>query len=74
MNDLWEYDFTYKWWKWLSGAKTPNQLAVYGTKGEASSSNQPGARYGHSMVIDPSGKFLYVFGGDGYNADNQGSS
>lgn len=59
-------------WTWLSGANIADQFAVYGVRGQPSNTSQPGARAEHSMVIDPSGTILYVFGGDGYGASNQG--
>lgn len=57
------FDLKTGWWTWLSGAKTVDQSANYGAIGVGSFSNRPGARFFHSMVIDPSGKYLYLFGG-----------
>lgn len=31
--------------------------------------SQPGARGGHSMVMHPSGRSAFLFGGDGYGSD-----
>lgn len=52
-------------WTWLSGTDKVNEFGVYGAKGVASSENHLGARFGHSMVIDPAGKLVYVHGGYG---------
>ena len=52
-------------WTWLGGNNTVNQIGAYGT---TSLNNRPGARNSHSMVIDPSGKLIFVFGGQGYDA------
>jgi len=67
LNDLWEYNPMLQTWSWVSGSDTVSALAVYGTEGEPSTSNVPGAR-GHSNGwIDSSGN-LWLFGGFSYNA------
>lgn len=66
------YNVTSGWWTWLSGSPTFYQRGVYGTQGLAEVNNQPGARRWHSMVIDPSGQSIFVFGGDGYDANSAG--
>lgn len=73
LNDLWMFDLTSGWWVWSSGAKIANQVAFYGEIGKASFGNRPGARYGHSMVMDHSGKLLCVFGGRGYDMSGEGN-
>jgi N-acetylneuraminic acid mutarotase len=62
LNDLWEY--TGGRWVWVSGSKAANQPGVYGTKGVASSSTVPGARFSASAWTDSSGT-LWLFGGFG---------
>src|SRR5258706_4120087 len=61
-NDLWKFDGSN--WTWVSGSSATNQAAVYGTRGEASSSNVPSARAYSSSWIDSSGN-LWLFGGFG---------
>jgi N-acetylneuraminic acid mutarotase len=65
LNDLWKYDPTTNQWTWVSGSNSTNALGVYGTKGQADPSNQPGARSGSISWIDNSGN-LWLFGGNGY--------
>jgi len=60
LNDLWKFDGTN--WTWVSGANTVDQTGVYGTKGQASSSNVPGARAYSASWTDSSGD-LWLFGG-----------
>jgi N-acetylneuraminic acid mutarotase len=67
LNDLWRYSPSTKEWTWVSGGSADNASAVYGTKGTASASNVPGARYSASSWIDSSGN-LWLFGGYGYDA------
>jgi hypothetical protein len=62
-NDLWEYAPSTGEWTWVSGSNVANAAAVYGTKGVASASNVPGARWGASSWIDASGN-LWLFGGN----------
>jgi N-acetylneuraminic acid mutarotase len=61
-NDLWKYNTSTGLWTWVSGANTTNSAGSYGTKGTASSSNQPQARFGQAITVDPSGDF-WLFGG-----------
>jgi hypothetical protein len=76
MNDLWKYNIATNQWTWLGGsssgangtvAPTPG---VYGTKGAASASNQPGVRARATSKTDSSGNF-WMFGGQG--ADSAGA-
>lgn len=60
-NDLWEYDPATNLWTWLKGANTFNELGVYGTLGEASPDNTPGARELSSVWIY--NNKIYLFGG-----------
>ena len=68
-NDLWE--FTGGQWIWQGGASTPSQAGSYGTKGVASSTNIPGARYWATGAKDASGNF-WLFGG--YGVDSAGTT
>jgi N-acetylneuraminic acid mutarotase len=71
-NDLWKYDnnpasATYGQWTWISGTSTSMVNGIYGTKGKASPTNMPGARYASISWGDTSGD-LYLFGGSGYDS------
>ncbi len=67
LNDLWKYDGTY--WKWISGSKMADATGDYGTKGDDSSENVPGARDNSISWIDSSDN-LWLFGGaTGCNGD-----
>ena len=55
-------------WSWLSGGNAASAHGSYGNKLVPSKNNFPGSRWKHSMVIHPSLKCLYVFGGEGYDA------
>ena len=71
---MWMFNATSGWWTWLSGDNTFNQAGTYGTPGIATADNHPGARDGHTMVMHPSGKFIIVFGGRGYDTVKRGIS
>ena len=60
------YNLTTGWWTWLGGSTAIYQLGSYGLLGVPAAGNVPGARYGHSMVIDGASRVLYVLGGSGY--------
>ena len=66
LNDLWKYNISTNIWTWMSGSKAINQNGVYGTKGIASNSNIPGARYYAQAWLGENGK-LFLFGGLGYD-------
>ena len=67
LNDLWRYSPSTGLWTWVAGAIGDNVSGVYGTKGTASASNLPGARYSANSWTDSSGN-LWLFGGYGYDA------
>jgi len=70
LNDLWKFDPTTRQWTWMSGSTTapcnPNsecgEPVVWGTKGVAASSNNPGGRDGAVGWTDGVGNF-WLFGG-----------
>lgn len=62
MGDLWRFDGTN--WTWMGGSNTVRNPGVYGSKGESSASNVPGARYESAYWKDSSGG-LWLFGGYG---------
>lgn len=66
-NGLWKLEKGE--WTWLSGAKTINGAATYGTLGSANSANTPGARKSAVMWVDESG-VLWLFGGEGYDVNS----
>lgn len=53
------------WWTWRSGANTINQLAI--NVRNASDSSIPGSMQFHSTVMDSSGTWMYLYGGNGYD-------
>ncbi len=65
-NDLWVFDpvLGAGQWEWLGGASTPGAVGVYGTQGQSSTSNIPGARTGSVSWTDTKGN-LWLFGGQG---------
>jgi hypothetical protein len=67
LNDLWKFDPVSGNWTWVGGANIVNQNGVYGTKGTADASNDPGARSGSVSWIDSNGN-LWLFGGNGYDS------
>lgn len=67
LNDLWRFNPATNKWAWISGDNGVEEKAVYGTKGIASTSNKPGARYVCSSWKDADGNF-WLFGGYGYDA------
>lgn len=66
-NDLWRFDPGARVWTWVSGSKTRNVTAVYGTLGQTATSNSPGAR-GRTLSWTDSQDRLWMFGGNGYNS------
>ncbi|MGH3430533.1 MAG: kelch repeat-containing protein, partial [Mycobacteriales bacterium] len=67
LNDLWHHSPSTNEWTWVSGGNAHNAAGVYGTRGTASASNMPGARYSASSWIDSAGN-LWLFGGYGYDS------
>ena len=65
LNDLWKFDGTN--WTWVSGGEKIERRGIYGTKGIASATNTPGARYDSMSWTDKKGN-LWLFGGRGYSA------
>lgn len=60
-NDLWKFDGVY--WIWVSGSSSLNNNGSYGTRGVASSQNQPPSRgFGMAYWTDSSNQF-WLFGG-----------
>jgi len=72
-NELWSWSFNTFTWNFEGGDMgISTNAGVYGTKGQESASNQPGARLWHTFIW-PTGKpWMLLFGGQGrdINADN----
>lgn len=64
MNDLWQYNLTSNTWMHVSGNQSKDTHSDYNVP-------YPGGVYHHSMILDGS-NHLYVFGGDGFDADVAG--
>ncbi len=65
LNDLWEYSNGL--WTWVNGPNVINTPGTYGTKGQAATTNIPGARSTGASWIDSSGN-LWLFGGGGFDS------
>lgn len=70
-NDLWRYNIATGLWTWVSGSTGIGALGVYGTLGQASGSNVPGARDSAVAWFDANGNF-WLFGGNGFGASADG--
>jgi N-acetylneuraminic acid mutarotase len=68
LNDLWEYSAGE--WIWMGGSNFGSQSGVYGTQGQASTANVPGARQPAASWVDSAGNF-WVFGGGGVDANGK---
>lgn len=66
LNDLWKYNVVTNQWTWVKGDQSSDNAGIYGTKGIAAASNNPGARSGTAFSVSPSGDF-WLFGGEGYD-------
>ena len=73
LNDLWKYAPSTGQWTWAGGDSTYGKMAVYGTRGIASPSNDPGQRYNAVGGMDASGN-LWLVSGDGYAPGNNFNS
>ncbi|WP_431210155.1 kelch repeat-containing protein [Puia sp. P3] len=62
MSDLWKFDPSTSQWTWVGGSSTPNQPAVYGTRGTPSSSNFPPGLFRAMGWTDHNGMF-WLYGG-----------
>ena len=65
LSDLWVFDGTA--WAWASGSSVVSALGVYGTRGQASAADAPGARVFASSTKDINGDF-WLIGGLGYDS------
>ena len=53
--------------QWSVLRSSNDSFPSYGNATVTSSSNQPGARFGHTMSLDIDRQLIYVFGGYGYD-------
>lgn len=67
-NDLWQFDPVTGQWTWINGSSSKDAAGVYGTKGVAAPSNQPGARYFSTTWTDVAGNF-WLLGGVGFDTN-----
>lgn len=67
-NDLWEFSTASGEWTWAGGSSTPGAQGVYGTEGQAATTNVPGARVTPATWMDASGQ-VWLFGGEGPNSN-----
>jgi hypothetical protein len=70
LNDVWEFDFTSKQFRWIGGNKIANKVGVYGTKGTYNSTNVPGGRGQHTSILY--GNTIIIFAGRGFDIDDEG--
>lgn len=64
LNDLWRFDASLNQWMWMGGSGSLNFPGIYGSIGNPSPTNIPGARRSSAQWID-SGNNLWIFGGYG---------
>lgn len=67
-NDLWKYNISTNQWTWVSGDNTTNQPGVYGTQGNPSPTNKPGARRNMVSWTGTNENYLWLWGGIGYSS------
>ena len=65
MNDIWKFHSGQ--WTWIAGSNLGGQKGTYGTLGDPSSTNSPGARFETASWTDASGDF-WLFGGNGFDS------
>ncbi len=73
LNDLWKYNPTLNEWTWMNGDSLKEINGIYGTQGNFSGTNKPGARYAAASWFDNSGN-LFLFGGAGFGQLGGGPS
>ena len=71
LGDLWKYNIPTNEWMWVNGDNAMNIRPSYGTKGIASTLNNPGARDFSVGSTDELGN-LVLFGGYGYAGNGFG--
>ena len=67
LNDLWRYETSTSKWIWVKGSSQVDQNGIYGTKGVAAASSNPGGRY--LLNLTTANGQLYLYGGTGYDGN-----
>jgi pimeloyl-ACP methyl ester carboxylesterase len=67
LNDYWAFNVSTGQWTWYYGNSYANSYGIYGTQGEASNVNMPGAREWTTSWF-ASNSLFYLYGGYGYGA------
>jgi len=70
LNDLWMFDPTAGQWTWVAGSNKANQYGTFGTQGTTASTNVISARSGAATWVDPSTGKFWLFGGEGFDINN----
>jgi hypothetical protein len=70
LDDVWEYQNSTQQWIWWKGSTDVNQNGQYLTKGIPYVKNVAGARRGASLWQPDSLHYVWIFGGEGYDASN----
>lgn len=65
LNDLWKFDPLSGQWTWISGTNTVNSNGSYGSRGVASGTSLPPARWASVAWTDANGKFWLMGGSNG---------
>lgn len=65
MSDLWKFDLGTGVWVLLSGNRTADSCADYGVP-------YPGGVIAFVMALDSADRYLYVFGGQGFDEVENG--
>ena len=70
LNDIWQYDFILKQFRWIAGSNKIDRVGIYGIKGSYSPDNVLGGRYRHTSFLY--GNTIIIFGGSGYDTFSTG--
>jgi len=70
LDDVWEYQNSSQQWIWWKGSSDVNQNGQYLTKGIPYVKNVAGARRGASIWQPDQLHYVWIFGGEGYDASN----
>jgi Galactose oxidase, central domain len=68
LNDTWEYNVTAGQWTWWKGSSNVNQGGLY-LQHISFVGNVPGARRGTSLWQPDFLHYIWIFGGQGYDAN-----
>jgi N-acetylneuraminic acid mutarotase len=68
LNDIWEYNTSTGQWKWWKGSSNVNQNGAYLKQGVSFVDTVPGARRGTLLWQPDFLHYVWIFGGQGYDA------